>query len=113
MATRDTFWWRLVHLEPAVLRGLITGLIGLAGALGILVSPDLPDTILGVWVPLMAIVQALATRPAVTANAKVVVEAPDPVNRPGLVVAGEAVTTATNNQILEAATAAPIPGGQQ
>lgn len=108
---QDTLWWRLVHLEPAVLRGAITGLVGLAGALGILLSPDLPDTILGVWVPLAAIVQALATRPAVTANARVVVETPDPINNPGTVVAGEAVTTATNKQILDAA--ATTPGGQR
>jgi hypothetical protein len=107
--SRDSVWWRLVNLEPAVLRGLITGLVGLLGALGILLSPDLPDTILGVWVPLAAIIQALATRPAVTANARVVVEVPDPVGQPGRVVAGEAVTTASTQQILRAAAATTRP----
>jgi len=100
---RGTFWWRLVHLEPTVLRGAITGVIGLAGALGILLSPDLPDTILGVWVPASAIIQALVTRPAVTANARVVVEAPNPITEPRTVVAGEAVTKATTSDILDAA----------
>jgi len=105
--TQDTFWWRLVHLEPTVLRGVLTGLLGLAGALGILIAPGLPDTILGFWVPLMAVVQLLWTRPAVTANARVVVEAPDPVGAPGTVAPGEATTTATNGQILEAAKDVP------
>lgn len=106
---RDGLWWRLVNLEPTVLRGAVTGLVGLAGATGILLSPALPDTILGAWVPLAAVVQALATRPAVTPNAKVVVRAPDPVNAPGVVVAGEAVTTASTQRILRAA---GTPGGR-
>lgn len=97
------FWWRLIHLEPTILRGAITGIVGLAGALGILLNSDLPDTILGFWVPLMALMQVLLTRPAVTANARVVVEAPNPVSDPGTVVAGEAVTTASSAEILDAA----------
>jgi hypothetical protein len=100
---RDTWWWRLVHLEPTLLRGVLTGIIGLAGALGILIAPGLPDQILGLWVPLAALVQAMVTRPAVTANARVVVAMPDPVNQPGTVVPGEATTTASNTQILDAA----------
>jgi hypothetical protein len=105
--TQDTFWWRLVHLEPTVLRGVLTGLLGLAGALGILIAPGLPDQILSVWVPLMALVQLLWTRPGVTANARVVVEIPDPIGKPGVVVPGEATTTATNGQIIDAAKDVP------
>lgn len=107
MNPQDTLWWRLVHLEPTVLRGVLTGLLGLAGALGILISPGLPDQILGVWVPLMALVQLLWTRPGVTANARVVVALPDPVDAPGTVVPGEATTTATTGQIIDAAKDVP------
>ena len=104
---RDTLWWRLVHLEPTVLRGAVTGLVGLAAALGILIAPGLPDAILGALVPTLALAQLLWTRPGVTANARVVVEAPDPVNSPGLVVPGEATTTASNSQIVDAAKDVP------
>lgn len=92
-----------MHLEPTLVRGVLTGLFGLAGALGILLVPGLPDAILGAWVPSMAVVQILVTRPAVTANARVVVLAPDPVEHPRLVVAGEAVTRASDAAILDAA----------
>jgi len=104
---RDTWWWRLIHLEPTILRGTITGIVGLAGALGILLAPGLPDTILGVWVPLMAVVQVLLTRPAVTANARVVVEAPDPIGEPATVQPGEATTGASIADILAAAKDVP------
>jgi hypothetical protein len=102
-----TFWWRLVHLEPTILRGALVGILGLAGAFGILGLDFLPDTILGFWVPLMALIQVLITRPAVTANARVVVEAPNPISQPGIVVAGEATTEATSREILEAAKDVP------
>jgi len=104
---RDTFWWRLVHLEPTVLRGVVTGLVGLAGALGILGWDGLPDQILGVWVPLMALVQLLWTRPGVTANARVVVQAPEPIRQPTIVTAGEAETKATRDDIIGAARDVP------
>ncbi len=104
---RDTWWWRLVDLDPAILRGVITGVLGLIGAVGILISPDLPDQILGVWVPMMALIQALWTKPSVTANARVVVEAPDPIHQPGLVVPGAATTTASNSEIIDAAKDVP------
>jgi hypothetical protein len=104
---RDTFWWRLVHLEPTVLRGAITGVVGLAAALGILLAPGLPDAILGALVPVLAVVQLLWVRPAVTANARVVVEAPNPISEPSTVVAGEAVTKASTSDILDAAREEP------
>lgn len=105
--TKDSFWWRLVHLEPAVWRGAVVAVVALVGAFGIVVAPAIPDALLAAWVPLAAIVQALWTRPAVTANARVVVEAPDPVNRPGRVVAGDAVTGASDALILAAARSDP------
>jgi len=99
----NSLWWKLVHLEPTLLRGVLTGLIGLAGALGILITPGLSDTILGFWVPLMAVLQIILTRSGVTANARVAVLVPDPVNAPQKVEPGEAVTTATDRNILKAA----------
>lgn len=101
--SKDTLWWRLIHLEPALVRGVLTGAVGLAGALGILGLDWLPDKILGLWVPLVALVQVLITRPAVTANARVVVAAPDPIGSPTTVVAGEAVTKASPAAIVDAA----------
>jgi len=107
MSDKDTVWWRLVHLEPTVLRGAITGTVGLAAAGGILISPGLPDALLGALVPILALVQLLWTRPAVTANARVAVEVPDPVRDPGTVVSGAAVTTATGAEIITAARSVP------
>jgi len=105
---RDTLWWRLVHLEPTLLRGAVTGIIGLAGALGILIAPGIPDAILGAWVPLVALAQMLWTRPSVTANARVVVEAPDPIASPRYVIPGDAVTRASDTAILNAAKDVPV-----
>lgn len=107
---RDTIWWRLVHLDPALLRGGVVAVVALLGVLGVLVTPGLPDVVLVLWVALAAIVQALWTRPAVTANARVLVAVPDPVNEPHVVVAGEAVTTAGGTAIIDAARRLP-PGG--
>jgi hypothetical protein len=100
------FWWRLVHLEPALIRGLAVAVVGLLGSVGILVIPGLPDGLVGVWLALAAIVQALWTKGAVTANARVAVRVPDPVNAPFVVEAGEAATTAPSAAIVEAARAA-------
>ena len=98
----DSVWWKLVHLEPTLLRGVFTGAIGLAGTLGVFIIPGLPDQILGFWVPLMAILQVILTRPAVTANARVLALVPDPVNAPQVVAAGEATTTASLKDITRA-----------
>lgn len=92
---KTTLWWRLVHLDPALLRGAVVAVVALLGALGILVSPQLPDVLIGAWAAMAAVVQALWTRPAVTANARVVVWAPDPVGSPRTVAAGEATSTTT------------------
>lgn len=100
---RDTFLWRVVHLEPALLRGVVMAVVALLAGFGIVVSPDVPDATVLVLVAVLALVQAVWTRPAVTANARVVVEAPEPVRQPDAVVAGEAVTRASNADILGAA----------
>jgi hypothetical protein len=100
---KDSFWWRLIHLEPMVWRAAVVAVVALLGALGILVDPSIPDALVTAWVALAAIAQTVWTRPAVTANARVVVEAPEPIRSPGTVVAGEAVTQASDTEILTAA----------
>jgi hypothetical protein len=107
MDDKSGLWWRLVHLEPTALRGAVTGIVGLMAALGVLIAPGLPDALLGALVPTLAVVQILWVRPAVTANARVSVEVPDPVNDPGRVTAGDAVTTATSAEIVTAARMVP------
>jgi hypothetical protein len=94
---------RLMKLEPAVWRGLIAAIIALLGSVGILVSPDIPDLILGVWNPLTLILSTLWIRPAVTPNAKVAVYMPDPEARPTVVRSGEADASAASDRLILAA----------
>jgi len=104
---KGTLWWRLVHLEPALVRGLITAVVLVLLSVGVAVSPAIPDALIGLFVAVAPVVQSLWIRQAVTANARVVVEAPDPVDRPRVVVAGEATTTASDSLILAAAKSEP------
>jgi hypothetical protein len=101
----DTFWWKLVHLDPALIRGLVMAGVLVASSLGILISPDVPNSFIGFIAALLAIIQAVWTRQAVTPNAKVAVIVPDPINAPGIVKPGNAVTDATPAAIIDAARA--------
>lgn len=103
----NSFWYKLTKLEPAVYRGLIVAIVALLASIGVAIAPGLPDAVIGFILVLLPIVQALWTRPAVTANARVAVYLPDPQNEPNYVKAGEATTTATNADILEAAKEEP------
>lgn len=94
---------RFIKLEPARFYSLVTGIVGLLVILGVKIIPGLPDAILAVWIPLQVILQAVLIRPAVTANARVAVSVPDPINNPQVVEAGEAITTASNREIIAAA----------
>lgn len=100
---QNGFWWRLVNLNPAVLRGVVVAVVALLGTVGILVTPALPDELVAALAAVAAVVQALWTRAAVTPNARVVVRAPEPITEPGVVEAGEATTIAPNLDILRAA----------
>jgi hypothetical protein len=100
---RTGVWWRIVHLEPALWRGVVMAVVALLAASGIVVSPAIPDTTVLLLVAVVAIVQAVWTRPAVVPNAKVVVLAPDPIADPATVQPGEAVTRASNADVLDAA----------
>jgi hypothetical protein len=100
------FMNRLAMLEPAVLRGVIIAIIWVLTSFGIAISPQVPDSLIALSAALLALIQALWTRPSVTANARVAVLVPDPINAPEVVTAGAAVTTASNADIIQAAQSA-------
>jgi len=104
---KTTLWWKLVHLEPALLRTLVVAVVTLLGTFGLLISSDKVDAIIGFATVALIVLGGLSTRSAVTANARVVVEAPNPISDPSTVVAGEAVTEATSTEILDAARDVP------
>lgn len=107
MQDKNSFLWKLVNLDPALLRGLIMAVIWILASIGVAVTPELPNSLIGAIAAILAVVQAIWTRPEVTANARVSVYLPDPVNAPNVVAAGEAVTTATTAAIIDAATTMP------
>lgn len=109
MEQQDSFWYRLVTLDPVVFRTAIVGIVTLLADLGVVISPSLPDAIVGLITTVGAIVTAVWARNGVTPNAKVAVIVPDPVNNPHIVEAGEAIATAPNKEIIEAATMNPKP----
>lgn len=100
---KDTFWWKLVHLDPVLMRSFVIAGVTLLASFGLILAPGIPDATIGFISVLLLLGQALWTRSSVTPNAKVAVSVPDPVNAPHIVEAGEAKTTASNNEILEAA----------
>ena len=69
---RPSILWKIVHLEPAVYRGLIVAVVGLLASVGVFVSPDIPDNLILLIGSLAATTQALWTRAAVVAEDKVV-----------------------------------------
>lgn len=100
---RNTVWWRILHLEPAMWRGVVVAVLALLASFGVYVRPELPDALVLAIVAVSALLQAVWTKPAVTANARVVVWAPDPVGQPTNVQPGEAVTHASDRKIIDAA----------
>lgn len=101
----DNFWYRLTKLDPALYRGLIVATVTLLASIGVIVAPGIPDALIAFVAIIIPIIQALWTRSAVTANARVAVVVPDPVFAPDEVEPGEAVTTAPNSEIISAAKA--------
>jgi len=101
MQPQDSFWWRLVHLDPAIYRGLIMALVFALAGFGIRLSDDIPDSLIVLVGAVFALIQALWTKPAVTPNAKVVTYMPD-LDKPRGIVSGEANTTASDERILTA-----------
>lgn len=87
----DTFWWRLVNLQPATWRGIVVAIFAFLAAVGIKVAPEIPDAAFLLVIALLPIAQGLWTKKAVTPNAKVAVYVPEPTRAPELVQPGEAV----------------------
>lgn len=109
----DTFWWRLVHLNPSIYKGVIVAIIALLAVIGVHIAPGLPDALDGLIAALSVLVQAVWVKSSVTPNAKVVVAVEDPHQGGSVVVPGEATTTASDAAILRAAsTAGPETAGQ-
>ena len=52
-------WYQLVHMEPALWRGIIVAVFALLASAGVAVNEDIPNNLIGVIVALAAIVQAL------------------------------------------------------
>lgn len=91
---QDTFWWKLLNLQPATWRGLVTAVFVFLAALGIKVVPEIPDATFLIILAILPIAQGLWTKRAVTPNAKVAVRVPDPVNQPAEIEAGPATVPA-------------------
>lgn len=100
---RDNPLWRLVNLQPATWRGIVTAVFMLLAAIGIKVAPEIPDAAFLVVLALLPVIQGLWTKSAVTPNAKVAVEVPDPINAPNEVVAGQARVLADDQDVIDAA----------
>ena len=106
---QNTFWWRLLHLDPVLFRTGVVSVVALLASLGIAIAPGIPDSLITAVAAVAALVSALWSRDGVTPNDKVVVYQPDPVGQPSALLPGAATPRAsTDNQIVTAARAAPI-----
>lgn len=94
--------WKLAHLNPTLFKGFVMAGIALLGTLGIAVADVKVNAVVGFVTAALLLIQAVWTKPSVTANAKVLALVPDPVDRPAVVVAGEAVTPASDRAVLAA-----------
>jgi hypothetical protein len=101
------FWWKLVHLDPAIYRGVVVSVVGILTTFGLIVSDQETGATVTIIASLVAIIQAVWTRGAVTANQKVLAYKPDPVDHPTVIAAGDAVSS---DVISVANAAAKSPG---
>lgn len=99
--------WNLVHLNPALYIGLVVAVVVVLGSFGLAISGEQKEAIGTLVLAVVAILQAVWTKSKTTANKKVVVVAPDPVNQPSWVSPGEATTQASPGAIISAANATP------
>lgn len=100
------FMWRLVHLEPVMLKGVLTTLMLLLGSFGLVIGDEKQAAVVGFALAAVSMLQAVWTRRSVTPNAKVVVFKPDPLAEPEAVAPGSAVSS---NVIAVANAAADTP----
>lgn len=99
--------WKLAHLDPTLFKGFVMAGVALLGTIGIVVADVKVNAIVGFVTAALLLVQALWTKPSVTANAKVLAFTPDPIDRPAVVCPGEAVTTASDRVVVDAVRSAP------
>lgn len=88
-----SIWWKFIHLNPAILRGVIIALFAVLAAGGLIVNGKLQDSIIAFIGAAFALIQAIWTHGAVTPNQKVVAYKPDPINKPTVVASGDAIST--------------------
>lgn len=99
----DTFWWRLVNLNPALYRALIMAVVLVLSSFGILISDAIPDSLILLVTAVLAIAQGIWTRRDVTPNAKVIAYTNDPQRGGTMVYPGMATTTAGVDNLLHTA----------
>ena len=100
--TRPNWFQRFVRLEPALLRGILVAVVALvAQVVGYTIEDELVDSLIDLFTAFSAIVAALAIRPAVTANAKVVVWDNTPLTEGTDLRSGEATVDAVSDAAQE------------
>lgn len=72
-SSSPSVWYKLVHMEPALVRGFVMAVFALLASIGIVASDAIPDATIGFVLMLFALIQALWTRQAVVPEEKVVV----------------------------------------
>lgn len=87
------FWWKIVHLEPAVYKGIIVSVVGILATFGLIISDQNSGAAYTAIAAVVALIQAVWTRNSVTANSKVLAYKPNPVDEPTVVTAGQAVSS--------------------
>lgn len=103
MNENKNWFQKLLALDPLVVRGFITTLVGLVGAFGITVTEGTSQAIIGFTLALLGLLTAIWGRPAVTPNAKVLAFQPRPIDAPQIVEAGEAAIVAGSDTAEQAA----------
>lgn len=102
----DTFWWKIIHLNPVLFRTAVIAVFVLAGTLGFrfAAAEAVADAATTVLVSVGALVAALWARDGVVPMDKVVVYQPNPVDNPRVLEAGPATAPAnTDAQVLQVA----------
>lgn len=106
--SNDSLLYRLVHLNPALWRALVVSFFALLLSFGVVVSDQIPDSVITFILAVAAIVQALWTKSGTVPNAKVVSYLPEPVRAPADIHAGPAVTTASAADVVAVSTVPDI-----
>lgn len=98
-----SFWYKLVHLQPALWHGLVVAIFALLASVGVVVSPDIPDNLVAVIIAVAALVQALWTRSVVVPEDKVVAYVEKPWSGEQLKAGPAAPSPATSKALVDSA----------